>query len=56
MIRVLINDENVLVSSEKGISYEAEVNDAWVCLLDAIKDRREVIVEDNRMNTKGASK
>ena len=54
MIRILINDENVLVSSEKGITYEAEINDAWVCLLDAIKDSKDVIVKDNRTNLKGA--
>ena len=56
MIRILINDENVLVSSEKGITYEAEANDAWACLLDAIKDSEDVIVEDNRTNLKGALK
>ena len=56
MIRILINDENVLVSSEKGITYEAEVNDAWACLLDAFKDNEDVIVEDNRTNLKGALK
>ena len=54
MIRILINDENVLVSIEKGIIYEAEVNDAWVSLLDVFKDSEDVIVEDNRTNLKGA--
>ena len=56
MIRILISDETVLASSEKGITYEAEANDAWVSLLDAFKDSEDVIVEDSRTNLKGASK
>ena len=56
MIRVLINDEKILVGSEKGLTYEAEVNDAWMCLLDAIKNNKDVVIEDNRTNMKGALK
>ncbi len=53
MIRILVSDQKVLVSSEKGITYEAEINDAWVCLLEELKENREISLEDDRM--KGAS-